>query len=108
MAKYKIMVISSLLLSACVSLQNLQPTPEEVAMVQATKPDVTLEALQSGCQLYIQKCANCHRVYYPANYTATEWQHLLPKMFKKAKISSDIEKKLLQQYILSKREIVKK
>ncbi len=49
-------------------------------------------------QLYIIKCAKCHKFYHPANYDAAEWHSWMKKMSKKARLTPD-EDQLLSKYL---------
>jgi hypothetical protein len=47
-------------------------------------------------QLYIAKCARCHRLYDPTPYSDAEWRMWLTKMSKKAKLTPAQEQELTQ------------
>ena len=49
-------------------------------------------------KLYVTKCAKCHKLYDPAQYSDEEWQMWMTKMTKKSKLSQD-QKRELSQYI---------
>ena len=49
-------------------------------------------------KLYIAKCARCHRLYDPTQYTDSAWQVWMDKMSKKAKLKVD-QKELLTRYL---------
>ena len=108
MLKYYFILFLSLFLFACVSLQSLQLTPEEIKNVQLAKPNITSEQLQNGYKLYIEKCSNCHRLHNPIKYDLAAGQPLLIKMFKKAKINNEAEKQLITQYIAAKKDFIKR
>jgi cytochrome c2 len=76
----------------------LQPTPADVQWAQTRWPAVTLEDLQSGRSLYVQKCSTCHHLRNPAKYEPGRWPELLVKMRPKAKINP-VEEELLVQYL---------
>jgi len=76
----------------------LQPTPADVQWAQTRWPAVTLEDLQDGRSLYVQKCASCHHLRDPAKYEPGRWPELLAKMQPKAKID-EAQVQLLVQYL---------
>ena len=47
-------------------------------------------------QLYIAKCARCHKLYDPAPYSDAEWRMWMTKMSKKAKLDPNQEQELTQ------------
>ena len=49
-------------------------------------------------KLYISKCARCHKLYDPANYSDAEWGRWMDKMSRKAKLKPD-QKEILSKYI---------
>lgn len=58
------------------------PAPEKVPDVAV----VTSNELAEGKGLYENNCAKCHNLYNPSDYTAEEWNPILERMKKKAKI----------------------
>jgi hypothetical protein len=55
-------------------------------------------SLVAGRRLYVNKCARCHKLYDPANYSETEWREWIDKMSRKAKLKSEQEE-LLSRYL---------
>lgn len=51
-----------------------------------------------GRQLYVTKCAKCHKFYNPANYSDEDWQKWMAKMSKKSKLTAE-QSELLSKYI---------
>ena len=51
-----------------------------------------------GRQLYISKCARCHKFHHLANYNDADWQKWFGKMSRKARLSSP-EHELLSKYL---------
>jgi hypothetical protein len=45
-------------------------------------------------QLYIVKCAKCHKFYDPARYSPADWSAWMAKMSRKAKLTSEQEKQI--------------
>jgi len=51
-----------------------------------------------GRKLYVAKCAKCHKLYAPANYSDDEWQMWMGKMSKKARLKPE-QQRILLNYI---------
>ena len=49
---------------------------------------------QPGRKLYYAKCAKCHKLYPPANYSDEDWKMWMGKMKKKAKLNDEQEAQL--------------
>jgi mono/diheme cytochrome c family protein len=49
-------------------------------------------------KLYIGKCAKCHKLYDPAQYSALQWEMWMGKMTKKARLT-DTQQQQLNSYI---------
>lgn len=75
------------------------PADQQLSAMQQKVPGITLETAREGCKLYSQKCAGCHQLYHPDKYTVTKWNTILPKMFTKAKVSSEEQQKLIGDYV---------
>ena len=46
-------------------------------------------------KLYVAKCAKCHKMYPPENYSAMEWQDWMFKMKRKSKLTDEAYQRLL-------------
>jgi len=114
--KIKYLSIALLLLSACstskksttsssVSTTNTKATdtaPSKVAPVTtATVKDVvSIKELEDGKKLYLTHCNSCHSMKAPFEYTAEQWNRILPIMSKKAKID-DATQASIRKYLLA-------
>ncbi len=87
---------AGLLLGGCRTLAEIAP-PVQPAM----NGDVAV--LSSGRQIYLQRCASCHSLEAVDDYTAAEWDELLPAMNRKSKLNP-AQADQLRQYLLSARE----
>ncbi|KAB2661599.1 MAG: cytochrome c [Verrucomicrobia bacterium] len=47
-------------------------------------------------KLYLAKCAKCHKLYPPENYSVTEWQDWMLKMKRKSKLKDEAYERLLE------------
>lgn len=67
--------------------------------MQQKVPGITSESATAGYKLYSEKCAGCHQLYHPEKYTIAQWNNILPKMFSKAKVSGEEQRKLIGDYV---------
>ena len=88
-------------MSACVATKSFMPTQAVLPTMQQKVPDITLEKDNHGYALYKNKCAGCHRLHHPSEYTISKWEKSLAEMYPKAKVTSDDEKKLIRDYVFS-------
>ena len=58
------------------------------------------DTLKQGQYLYENKCGSCHFLYKPAKHTEEEWDKLMVKMAKKAKLS-DSDKEIVKKYLFA-------
>lgn len=56
-----------------------------------------------GEVLYYNKCGGCHRLYSKSEFTGEKWRSEIQKMSKKAKLSDD-EKRMLIEYFTDDRK----
>lgn len=82
------------LISCAVSLY--MPTEKD-----AIKSNTSLDNLKQGRELYINKCGKCHTAFAPSKFTAQQWLPQINRMQKRAKVS-DIEKEMINQYLIPK------
>jgi cytochrome c553 len=59
---------------------------------------LTTEEQKAARNLYVAKCAKCHRFYDPKVYSYPDWQTWLEKMNKKSKLKGD-PASLLTRYL---------
>ena len=81
----------------------LEPIESDVAIASAHWPGTTLDNLNQGYSIYDDKCTDCHRTKKPDSFTVDEWNSIMPKMGRKAKLDTT-QYKLVFRYILTKRE----
>lgn len=56
--------------------------------------------LQSGREIYLNKCGTCHNLHLPSEYNSEQWKANLDFMQPKAKITDD-ERNAVFQYLTS-------
>jgi hypothetical protein len=64
----------------------------------AKAKDAPGNASTPGRDIYIAKCAKCHKFHDPAKYSNDEWQLWMQKMVKKAKLKPE-QTLMLSRYI---------
>ena len=69
-----------------------------LAQAGARGGDLTRKEQEAAKKLYDGKCARCHRMYDPRDYSDEEWRLWMAKMSKKAKLKPSQEK-LLNQFL---------
>ena len=95
----RFLVLSITLLFAACSAKTFAPTDQQLSSMQRKVPGITVEEAQMGYKLYAAKCARCHQLYHPEKYTIAQWDTILPKMFPKAKVADEEQKRLLGNYV---------
>jgi len=74
---------------AVVSAPVTEAKPVEVALT----PE-----LAEGKLLFQNNCANCHKLYDPKDFSSEQWQPILKKMQKKARVT-DVEIEKIYKYV---------
>jgi len=87
--------------SACAATKGIAPNATDLPAMQQKVPGITLERANQGFALYKNKCAGCHRLHSPSEYTISKWKRTLNEMYPKAKVTSEEEKKLISDYLFS-------
>ena len=92
-SRLKILVLSgAAVLISCASTLYM-PTQTD-----ALNRNTSLEKLQQARRLYMNTCASCHNLHLPSEFTKIEWEPLLNKMQKRAKIN-DAQKEQIAAYL---------
>lgn len=82
------LAVATLLLVSCGTkkVPAAPLTPATPAVTETTKATELTPELAEGKNLYENSCARCHKLYEPAKFTKEEWQPILVRMQKKAKL----------------------
>jgi cytochrome c2 len=64
------------------------------------KNRMAVDSIKNGNELFVKKCARCHKLKDPAKYTKAQWPGLVNKMQKRAKIT-DEQKAFILSYLTS-------
>lgn len=82
--KSKILTLAALaLFAASCGTKKASATP---AVTETAKAKELTPELAAGKSLYENSCAKCHKLYEPTKFTKEEWQPILVRMQKKAKL----------------------
>jgi mono/diheme cytochrome c family protein len=87
----------------CCSPVLLSPTAEDEARAKAKYNDITLDQLNKGYNIYLNKCGGCHTLFKPQDYDEAKWLKVLPDMCQRAKLTRE-QTDLVTKYVLTKRE----
>lgn len=77
-----------------------EPMAQDAVRSNALWPGIQLSDLQRGRKLYIHNCASCHELHLPSERESAQWERIMVKMQKKAKID-DATKDNIMQYLLT-------
>jgi hypothetical protein len=64
----------------------------------ATAAGLRAEDVSTAKDLYVAKCARCHKFYDPAQYGESEWNNWMAKMSRKARLKPE-QQELLSRYL---------
>jgi mono/diheme cytochrome c family protein len=79
----------------------IPPTPPPVPTVEVVNAPAVLTQNQiEGKAIFEANCANCHKLYEPATYSAEKWTSILKWMQPKARIS-DAQREQVYDYVTS-------
>ena len=67
----------------------------------AQKSGSSIETLAKGQTIYSTSCTKCHSIDPPEKYTKAEWNKILPRMSKKAKLTAS-DSEILGVYIFAR------
>ncbi|MDB6022124.1 MAG: hypothetical protein JWQ04_1981 [Pedosphaera sp.] len=68
-----------------------------LATVSVQAGDLSSQEIKEARKLYIGKCAKCHKLHDPAQYTDTDWAGWMKKMYRKSRLSPQ-QTELLSKY----------
>jgi cytochrome c5 len=88
-----------------VKVDPLAPIFSDVAIAQAHWAGTTMDYLNQGYSIFNYKCTTCHEVKMPQDFSVEDWNSIMPKMGRKARLDST-EYNEVFHYILTKREAI--
>lgn len=86
--------------AGCVSTEELAPLPGPAHRQYAEAKGFDPESLSRGRQIYLVGCARCHSPEPVTNYTARQWEEILPRMAAESRLD-DREQADLRAYIFA-------
>ena len=98
--KLILFVFGTAMLLAYCSSRIYIPSAQQITTSQKYFPEADSTFLSQGHSMYENKCSSCHFLYRPGKYTAKEWEHILPEMKEKAKLT-DEEFRQIKIYLYS-------
>lgn len=87
--------------TGCMSLNRLAP-PVTPAIVAADAGNASEATLAQGRSIYVTRCVACHTPEAVDAHTPAEWDRILPRMSKEAKLTSE-QHDAVRAYILAAR-----
>ena len=66
--------------AGCAVSNGFLPMPEQLANSGLVSTDTDMSALRRGRALVVTRCADCHRMYWPHEYSSEEWRHFARSM----------------------------
>jgi len=80
---------------------NETPAIQQAPVTAAVVRDVlSQKEMEDGKKLYVTNCVSCHAMKNPSEYTAAQWNNILPSMSRKAKID-DATQLSIKKYLLA-------
>lgn len=90
-------------LQGCASTPRSMPTPAKLVELGIVTPDADLESLKRGRTIAIMDCRQCHRQYWPQEYSAKRWPRLSRNMGRLAAMDRDAINDLMDYMIAASR-----
>jgi len=82
-------------------------SPDLVRIGQSKWPDATQASLQHGHDLFVASCGRggfCHKLPTPKSRTVEQWNHIIIKMARNAKLEDEQRESVLR-FILATRDL---
>ncbi|MBS1934892.1 MAG: hypothetical protein JST96_12900 [Bacteroidetes bacterium] len=87
-------------ISACATVKLAEPTQIDADRGSQKFSGYSLNDLNEGKKIYEANCNKCHRYKAPESRDEAKWDDIIPKMAKKAKLSSD-QQELVLKYVVT-------
>lgn len=91
-------LVTIAVIAACSKTIYVAYTPTDS---DAQKSGTSIEHLAKGQAIYSSSCTKCHSIDPPEKYTKAEWDKILPRMSKKAKLTAS-DSEILGVYIFAR------
>jgi mono/diheme cytochrome c family protein len=76
-------------LSGCATGKASLPTADALGAAGALPRGTDMDALQRGRAILVTECANCHRLFLPAEYSPEQWGGIVKRMANRASLGED-------------------
>ena len=96
--KYRLFAFALVLILAIAACSKVSTPSVYVPTASDVTAKATLAELQQGRTLYINNCGTCHSLPAPENYSAAQWNSILPGMASRTSLSS-AEIQLVNKYV---------
>jgi serine protease inhibitor ecotin len=84
-------------------LPNIKIDTTKIVEIEKPKTvNVDVNNLEVGHTVYAKNCSGCHRLFNPNEFDYMQWQPILQRMFKKAKVEDKTTKSFIANYIAAK------
>lgn len=97
--KKSLFILACGFLFSC-SQATVEPVTKTPTATTETKVLTSEERLAQGKLLSEQNCAKCHKLFVPGDFKAAKWQHEVPEMAEKAKLTKE-QGDLILEYVLA-------
>jgi cytochrome c5 len=87
-------------MAACAAKAPPPASPADVQWAQSKWPAMSPGDLESGRQVLVGKCAGCHRVPLPEEYSPAAWPGYISEMAARAKLTAD-DRSVLERYVVT-------
>jgi len=77
-----------ILIAACTITTRSLPTADQLAKYQGSDIKVDVNTLRRGRALAVTNCADCHRFFYPEEYSNGEWPEIIRDMAKMSSLNN--------------------
>jgi hypothetical protein len=83
-----------ILISIGVTVLACSPKTGEITKAESAPIIFPSSELANGFEMYKANCGNCHKLKKEMNYSKEEWNKILPRMAKKAKLNASQEQSI--------------
>ena len=102
MSRFLQLAALGLVLGAGCAAALPRPSAATAARAQGRWPETTLEQLEHGRAVFVQRCSGCHSLPLPDSRTEAQWIKVLDEMAEEAKLTP-AERVLVERFVLTAR-----
>jgi cytochrome c5 len=93
-------LVAAGLVTGCMTLEQMAPPVGPNLVLLGESRGHTADDLAAGRAIYLNQCATCHATQPVGHYSHAQWQKILPRMAKQAKLDAR-ESEQVQAYVLT-------